>query len=112
MVLCAAALIVNLDNTILNVALPTRSSGSFTPPPAICSGSWTPTRWYSQLLLVGRILADRFGRKALFLFGLTVFAAGSIGAALSGSVNVLIGWRGVMGAGAALADSGVVVDRQ
>ena len=47
-------------------------------------------------------LADRFGRKWFFLIGLTVFAGGSIGAAFSGSVDLLIAWRGVMGAGAAL----------
>src|SRR5208282_5787807 len=45
---------------------------------------------------------DRFGRKRFFLIGLGVFGAGSIGAAFSGSVDLLIGWRAVMGAGAAL----------
>ena len=57
---------------------------------------------FAGLLLVGGSLADRFGRKRVFLIGLTVFAGGSIGAALSGSVDLLITWRAVMGAGAAL----------
>jgi Major Facilitator Superfamily len=54
------------------------------------------------LLLVGGSLADRFGRKGFFLIGLSVFAAASVGAAFSGSVDLLIAWRAVMGAGAGL----------
>ena len=57
---------------------------------------------FAGLLLVGGSLADRFGRKRVFLIGLAVFAGGSIGAAFSGSVDLLITWRAVMGAGAAL----------
>ena len=51
---------------------------------------------------VGGSLADRFGGKRFFLIGLGVFAAGSVGAAFSGSVDLLIAWRAVMGSGAAL----------
>ena len=99
---CASALIINLDNTILNVALPTlvrdlhASSGQL---------QWIVDSYamvFAGLLLVGGSLADRFGRKYLFLVGLTVFVAGSVGAASSGSVQPLIAWRGVMGVGAAL----------
>jgi EmrB/QacA subfamily drug resistance transporter len=101
-VLCAAALIVNVDNTILNVALPTlvrelRATSS--------ELQWIVDSYamvFAGLLLVGGSMADRFGRKRFFLIGLALFATGSIGAALSGSVNVLIAWRGIMGAGAAL----------
>ena len=42
-VLCLSLLIIGMDNTILNVALPP-CRASCTPPPASCSGSWTPTR--------------------------------------------------------------------
>ena len=101
-VLCAAALIINLDNTILNVALPTlvrdlRATSS--------QLQWIVDSYamvFAGLLLVGGSLADRFGRKRFFLIGLAVFAAGSIGAARSGSVDPLIAFRAVMGAGAAL----------
>src|ERR1017187_3568215 len=101
-VLCAAALIVNVDNTILNVALPTlvRKLAATSSELQWIVDSYAMV--FAGLLLLGGSLADRFGRKRFFLIGLTVFAAGSIGAALSGSVDVLIGWRAVMGAGAAL----------
>ncbi len=101
-VLCASALIINLDNTILNVALPTLVRGLHATSSEL---QWIVDSYamvFAGLLLVGGSLADRFGRKRFFLIGLTIFAAGSIGAALSGSVHVLIAFRAVMGAGAAL----------
>ena len=102
MVVCASALIVNVDNTILNVALPTlvRKLAATSSELQWIVDSYAMV--FAGLLLVGGSLADRFGRKRFFLIGLTVFAAGSIGAAFSGSVDLLIGWRAVMGAGAAL----------
>jgi MFS family permease len=101
-VVCASALIVNVDNTILNVALPTlvRKLAATASELQWIVDSYAMV--FAGLLLVGGSLADRFGRKRFFLIGLTVFAAGSVGAAFSGSVDVLIGWRAVMGAGAAL----------
>ena len=101
-VVCASALIVNVDNTILNVALPTlvRKLAATSSELQWIVDSYAMV--FAGLLLVGGSLADRFGRKRVFLIGLTVFAAGSVGAAFSGSVDVLIGWRAVMGAGAAL----------
>jgi MFS family permease len=101
-VVCASALIVNVDNTILNVALPTlvRKLAATSSELQWIVDSYAMV--FAGLLLAGGSLADRFGRKRFFLIGLTVFAAGSIGAAFSGSVDVLIGWRAVMGAGAAL----------
>ncbi len=101
-VLCAAALIINVDNTILNVALPTLVRKLHATSSQL---QWVVDSYalvFAGLLLVGGSLADRLGRKRFFLIGLAVFAAGSIGAALSGTVDVLIAWRAVMGAGAAL----------
>jgi EmrB/QacA subfamily drug resistance transporter len=101
-VLCIAVLVVNIDMTILNVALPTlvrklhaTSSGLQWIVDAYAIG-------FGGLLLVAGSLADRLGRKRLLLAGFGTFAIASLGAALSGSVGVLIAWRGVMGAGAAM----------
>ena len=101
-VLCASALIINVDNTILNVALPTLVRDLHASSSEL---QWIVDSYamvFAGLLLVGGSLADRFGRKRFFLIGLAVFAAGSIGAALSGSVHLLIAFRAVMGTGAAL----------
>jgi len=102
MVVCISALIINIDNTILNVALPSLVR--------VLHATSSELQWivdsyamvFAGLLFVGGSLADRFGRKRFFLIGLTIFAAGSIGAAFSGSVDLLIACRAVMGAGAAL----------
>ncbi len=101
-VLCVSILVVNLDNTILNVALPTlvRTLNATSSELQWIVDSYAMV--FAGLLLVGGSLADRFGRKRLFLIGLTVFACASVGAAFSGSVGQLIGWRAAMGAGAAL----------
>jgi EmrB/QacA subfamily drug resistance transporter len=100
---CASVLIVNVDNTILNVALPTLVRDLHATSSQL---EWIVDSYamaFAGLLFVGGSLADRFGRKRFFLLGLAVFAGGSIGAALSPSVQPLIAWRAVMGAGAALA---------
>ena len=101
-VLCIAVLVVNIDMTILNVALPTlvrklhaTSSGLQWIVDAYAIG-------FGGLLLVAGSLADRLGRKRMLLAGFCTFAVGSLGAALSGSVGVLIAWRAVMGVGAAM----------
>ena len=101
-VVCAAALIVNVDNTILNVALPTLVRKLHATSSEL---QWIVDSYamvFAGLVLVGGSLADRLGRKRFFLIGLTIFAIGSIGASVSGSVDPLIAWRAVMGAGAAL----------
>ena len=101
-VLCIAVLVVNIDSTILNVALPTlvrklRATSS--------QLQWIVDAYamvFGGLLLVAGSIADRVGRKRVFLAGFAVFAGGSLGAAFSGSVGVLIGFRAVMGGGAAM----------
>jgi EmrB/QacA subfamily drug resistance transporter len=101
-VVCAAALIINVDNTILNVALPTLVRELHATSSEL---QWIVDCYamvFAGLLLVSGSLADRFGRKRFFLMGLAVFGAGSVGAAFSGSVDLLIPFRTVMGAGAAL----------
>src|SRR5271157_952590 len=101
-VVCVAALIINVDNTILNVALPTLVRDLHATSSEL---QWIVDSYamvFAGLLFVGGSLADRFGRRRFFLIGLCVFAAGSIGAAFSGSVHELIACRVFMGVGAAL----------
>jgi EmrB/QacA subfamily drug resistance transporter len=101
-VVCAAALIINVDNTILNVALPTlvRHLDATSSQLQWIVDSYAMV--FAGLLLVGGSLADRFGRRRSFLIGLAIFAGASVGAAFAGSVHMLIAWRAGMGAGAAL----------
>ena len=101
-VLCTSLLIVTLDSTVLNVALPTlvRDLGATS----------TDLQWivdayvlvFAGLLLVSGSVADRFGRKWTFIAGLVAFAGCSTWAAFSGSVGMLIAARASMGVGGAL----------
>jgi EmrB/QacA subfamily drug resistance transporter len=101
-VLCVSLLMVTLDNTVLNVALPTLERD--------LHATTTELQWivdayvivFAGLLLVMGSLADRIGRKRVFLVGLVAFAAGSAWAALSGSVGMLIAARASMGIGGAM----------
>ena len=97
-----ATFMTYLDNNIVNVAMPAiqRDLGLTT------SGlEWVVSSYilvFAGLLLAGGRLADAFGRRRLFLLGLTVFTAASVVAGLAGSVDVLVAARAVQGLGAAL----------
>ena len=101
-VLCVSLLIVTLDNTVLNVALPTlvRDLHATTTELQWVVDSYVMV--FAGLLLVAGSLADRVGRKRIFLAGLLAFAAGSTWAAFSGSVGMLIAARASMGVGGAM----------
>jgi len=96
-----ALLMVNLDNTVLNVALPTLVRD--------LNATTTQLQWivdayvlvFAGLLLAAGSVADRVGRKKVFCAGLLAFAAGSAWAAFSGSTGVLIAARASMGIGGA-----------
>jgi len=100
--LCLAALIINLDTTIVNVALPAlvRQLGATT----------TDLQWvvdaynlvFGALILAAGSLADRLGRKGMLLAGLGVFGASSLAGAFATSTGQLIAARAVMGLGAAM----------
>ena len=101
-VLCISLLIVNLDNTVLNVALPTLVRDLHATSSDL---QWIVDSYimvFAGLLLVAGSLADRVGRKRTFLAGLAAFAAGSAWAAFSGTVGMLIAARASMGVGGAL----------
>ena len=101
-VLCVSILMVNLDNTVLNVALPTLVRDLHATSSEL---QWIVDSYalvFGGLLLVAGSLADRVGRKRTFQAGLAAFAGGSAWAAFSGSVGVLIAARASMGIGAAM----------
>lgn len=100
-VLCISLLIVSLDNTILNVALPSIARDLHATSSQL---QWTVDAYavvFAGLLLVAGSLGDRLGRKWVFLVGLAVFAAGSSASAFSDSPSRLIASRAFMGIGAA-----------
>ena len=100
-VLCVSLLIVSLDNTILNVALPSMVRSLQATSSQL---QWIVDAYavvFGGLLLAMGSLGDRRGRKPVFLAGLVVFAAGSVAAAFAGTPNRLIAARGFMGVGAA-----------
>ena len=100
-VLCVSVLIISLDNTVLNVALPTLVRDLHASSSQL---QWVVDAYavvFAGLLLVIGSLGDRLGRKWVFLAGLGVFATGSAASAFSGSTDALIASRAFMGVGAA-----------
>ncbi len=95
-------LVISLDLTILNVALPTlvRDLGATTSQLQWMVDAYTLL--YAGLLLTAGSLGDRFGRKRALMAGMVVFGAGSVWSAYSGSANMLIAARALMGMGGAL----------
>lgn len=100
-VLCTTLLLISLDNTVLNVALPSivRSIGASSSQLQWMVDAYAVV--FAGLLLSLGALGDRVGRKWIFMAGLVVFGAGSAFAAWSGSPDRLTLARAVMGLGAA-----------
>src|SRR5438445_13613062 len=99
--LCLAALIINVDVTIVNVTLPSlvRQLGATTTSLQWVVDAYTLV--FAALILAAGSLSDRVGRKGVLLAGLAVFAAGSLAGALCTTPHQLIAARAVMGIGAA-----------
>jgi EmrB/QacA subfamily drug resistance transporter len=102
-VLCLSVLLVVVDNTIVNVALPTISRDLNASTSALQWVVDAYTLSFAGLLLVGGNLGDRLGRRRVLQLGLTLFGVFSVGAALSTSTAELIAARAAMGVAAALA---------
>ncbi len=99
--MCFALFMAMLDNTVVNVALPTiqRDFGS-----GISGLQWiisAYTLFFASLMLTGGMLGDLYGRKRLFLIGLLVFSSGSLLCGLAPSLHWLVAGRAVQGIGAA-----------
>ncbi len=100
--MCFALAMVMLDNTVVNVALPNISEKLGT---GVSGLQWIVDGYVlamASLLLTGGILGDRYGRKKMFLTGLTIFTLASFGCGVSGSTGALIVFRAIQGIGAAL----------
>jgi EmrB/QacA subfamily drug resistance transporter len=100
-VLCLALCAIVIDNTILNVALPTLRRELHATETDL---QWITTAYaltLSGLLLPLGVLGDRFGRRGLLVAGLTVFGLASAVAAFTSSPLQLAAARGVMGIGGA-----------
>jgi EmrB/QacA subfamily drug resistance transporter len=101
-VLCLSVFLVVVDNTIVNVALPTFARE--------LDASTSQLQWivdayalvFAGLLLAGGSLGDRVGRKGTMQVGLVLFALTSLWAATVDSSEALIAARAAMGVGAAL----------
>jgi EmrB/QacA subfamily drug resistance transporter len=99
--ICISLLVISLDNTVLNVALPSISDQ--------LGASASQLQWivdayvlvFAALLLTMGSVSDRIGRKRALQFGVGWFGLFSLGAALSTSTNMLIGMRALLGIGGA-----------
>jgi len=101
-VLCLSLVVLGMDNTILNVTLPTLARDLAATASQL---QWMVDAYilvFAGLLLTMGTLGDRFGRKLTLNAGLLVFAAGSAASAFAGSPQILIAARAAMGIGAAL----------
>ena len=100
--MCIAQAMVLLDNTIVNVALPSIQHDLVVTPGNL---EWIVNAYVlalASLILVGGTLGDRYGRRRLMLIGLTVFTVMSAACALSTDEHVLIIFRALQGIGAAI----------
>lgn len=100
--LCMSVLLVTVDNTIVNVALPSIGRSLTASTGAL---QWVVDAYsllFAGLLLLGGNLGDRLGRRRLMQVGLALFVLTSVGAALSRDIGELIAARAAMGAAAAL----------
>jgi EmrB/QacA subfamily drug resistance transporter len=106
--MCFALAMAMLDNTVVNIALPTIQRE--------LAASVSDLQWiidgyvlaFASLLLTGGILGDRYGRKKMFLAGLTIFTLASLACGLSDSGLQLILARAAQGIGAALLMPGTL----
>jgi EmrB/QacA subfamily drug resistance transporter len=97
-----ALFMAQLDNLVVTTALPVIRKDLHA---SLSSLEWTVNAYtltFAVLLLTGASLGERFGRRRMLVVGLVVFTAGSAAAALAPSVDWLVAFRAVQGAGAAI----------
>jgi len=100
--LCVAVLVLGMDDSVLNLALPSISEDF--------QASTSELQWainayllaFAALLLTMGAIGDRLGRKLMFQAGMLLFGLSSLGGALSTSMGMLIAFRALMGVGGAI----------
>ena len=104
-ILCMGALMIVLDVTIVNVALPSiQADLKFTD----ASLAWVVNAYmliFGGFLLLGGRCGDLYGHRRVFLMGLTLFTLASLACGMAGSREFLILARGVQGLGGAVVDA-------
>jgi EmrB/QacA subfamily drug resistance transporter len=106
LVLCISLVVIVLDNTILNVAIPTLAHPTAQGGLGATASQlqWIVDAYtlvFAGLLLTAGSLGDRFGRYRFLAFGLAIFGIGSALSAFATSANMLIATRAIMGIGGA-----------
>ena len=99
---CASLLLIGMDVTIVNVALPAIQLGLHA---SLAGLQWVVdayTLTLASLLMFSGSMADRYGRRRVFEIGLTVFFAGSLLCSLAHSIGALIFYRVLQGLGASM----------
>jgi EmrB/QacA subfamily drug resistance transporter len=102
LICCSALFMVTLDNTILNVALP---SLQHELSAAVSGLQWTVDGYIlvrGALLFATGSLGDRYGRRRLFRLGLVAFTVSSLACSLAPSLDALVGFRCAQAVGGAL----------
>jgi EmrB/QacA subfamily drug resistance transporter len=97
-----ALFMAQLDNLVVTTALPVIRADLHA---SLSSLEWTVNAYtltFAVLLLPGASLGERFGRRRMLVIGLAIFTLGSAAAALAPSVEALVVFRAVQGAGAAI----------
>src|SRR5438552_16712956 len=95
---------IMLDNTVVNVALPTMEKDLHV---SLASLEWVVLAYaltFASLMITGGKLADMFGRRRLFTAGLAIFTLASLACGLSSTIDVLIAARAVQRVGASAID--------
>lgn len=99
---CTSLLIVSLDNTVLNVALPSMQRDL---DASLAGLQWTIDAYtlvLAALLMLAGSTADRIGRKRVFMAGLVVFAVGSLLCSLAPNLESLVAFRMVQAVGGSM----------
>lgn len=99
---CTSLLIVSLDNTVLNVALPSMQRDLNA---SLAGLQWTIDAYtlvLAALLMLAGSTADRIGRRRVFMAGLVVFTVGSVLCSLAPNLESLVGFRMVQAVGGSM----------